>query len=117
MHPNLIRRPSSIDVETTAYALLAHLEAKQFDESIPIVKWLLGQRNNKGGFQSTQDTVVGIQALAKFAEKISSKDRSVNVTVKYTDKDEHIINVNENNAVVLQSYDVIEDKFYIQYNF
>ncbi|XP_065356862.1 thioester-containing protein 1 allele R1-like isoform X2 [Calliphora vicina] len=31
-------------------------------------KWLLEQRNSHGGFKSTQDTVVGLQALIKFSQ-------------------------------------------------
>jgi CD109 antigen len=34
------------------------------------------QRNPEGGFISTQDTVVGIRALAKFAEAIQSQKNS-----------------------------------------
>ena len=31
-----------------------------------VVKWISSQRNGQGGFVSTQDTVVALQALASF---------------------------------------------------
>lgn len=93
----------------TAYALLAYLEAGKFTEAIPIMKWLIGQRNDKGGFQSTQDTVVGLQALAKFAEKISSTNNNIEIITKYDGVENKMI-VNEENLLVLQSHQVCIEK-------
>lgn len=59
---------SSNDVEITSYILLAMLESESKVDVLPIIKWLVKQRNSNGGFASTQDTVVGLQALSKFAE-------------------------------------------------
>lgn len=42
------------DVEMTSYALLSYVEQKKITEALPIVKWLLTQRNPTGGFVSTQ---------------------------------------------------------------
>ncbi len=57
----------SVAVEATGYALLALLEhGDQFNAS-RAARWLVTQRNAFGGFNSTQDTVVGIQALTVFA--------------------------------------------------
>lgn len=64
---------TSAAVETTAYALLSRLAvpgqpaASATSSNIGIVQWLSKQRNAYGGFSSTQDTVVGLQALSAFA--------------------------------------------------
>ncbi|XP_061435746.1 alpha-2-macroglobulin-like [Lethenteron reissneri] len=64
---------TSAAVETTAYALLSRLAvpgqlaASATSSNIGVVQWLSKQRNAYGGFSSTQDTVVGLQALSAFA--------------------------------------------------
>ena len=41
-------------IETTSYALLAYLELQNVNSGLPLVKWLVQQRNPHGGFVSTQ---------------------------------------------------------------
>lgn len=91
----------------SAYGLLAFLEAGHINDGLPIFKWLLSQRNANGGFTSTQDTIVGLQALASYAEKISGTANNVQIMVKYNERAESRINVNQDNAMVLQKYEVI----------
>ncbi|XP_010179777.1 PREDICTED: alpha-2-macroglobulin-like protein 1 [Mesitornis unicolor] len=69
---SLWSQPLSVDVELTAYVLLAVLSKPNITESdlttaSGIVAWLTRQQNAYGGFASTQDTVVALQALAKYA--------------------------------------------------
>ena len=73
-------------------------------DAVPIMKWLVGQRNDNGGFQGTQDTVVGLQALAKMALKIYVPSNNVDVSLKYNDGLETKINVNKDNAFILQKF-------------
>ena len=47
-------RTSSCDVEATAYALLAFTDRGNIAYSLQIVRWLIKQRNPRGGFKSTQ---------------------------------------------------------------
>ena len=47
-------RTRSCDVEATAYALLAYTDQGNIAYSLPIVRWLIKQRNPRGGFKSTQ---------------------------------------------------------------
>ncbi|XP_060601779.1 CD109 antigen-like [Ruditapes philippinarum] len=54
------------DVETAGYAMLTFIALGFQAEGLPILKWLISQRNSRGGFLSTQDTVVAIQALAEY---------------------------------------------------
>jgi CD109 antigen len=62
-------------VETTSYALLSYLLRDKLSDSFAIARWLMKQRNPEGGFISTQDTVVGIKALANsIAKELRSGD-------------------------------------------
>ena len=60
-------RHGSLAVEATGYALMALLEHGDQFNAGRAARWLVTQRNAFGGFNSTQDTVVGIQALTVFA--------------------------------------------------
>ncbi|CAB3366518.1 Hypothetical predicted protein [Cloeon dipterum] len=94
-----------IAVEMTSYALLIYLERGLVRDSLPILKWLVSQRNSNGGFESTQDTVVALGALAKLAEQISvsSSGQRVEVTFEYEGKNSpKQLTVNSNNAMILQ---------------
>nr|XP_050045323.1 pregnancy zone protein-like isoform X7 [Dermacentor andersoni] len=88
----------SADVETAAYAVLAYLKLnpqENLNKAQPIVRWMATKRNSRGGFLSTQDTVLGLQALSAFATFVS-KD-PVDITVKVDGND------------VSESYDLKED--------
>ena len=54
-------------IETTAYATLALSRRGDNLNAGKAAKWLVSQRNAYGGFGSTQDTVVGLQALTAYA--------------------------------------------------
>ncbi|XP_044109924.1 C3 and PZP-like alpha-2-macroglobulin domain-containing protein 8 isoform X6 [Neovison vison] len=69
----------SAEVEMTAYALLTYTLLGDVATALPVVKWLSQQRNALGGFSSTQDTCVALQALAEYA--ILSHAGSVNLTI------------------------------------
>ncbi|XP_071413558.1 alpha-2-macroglobulin-like protein 1 [Pithys albifrons albifrons] len=79
-------QPVSVDVELTAYILLALLSKPNVTESdlttaSDIVGWLTRQQNAHGGFASTQDTVVALQALAKYASLTHSTQGAAEVRV------------------------------------
>lgn len=97
----------TLNIEITSYGLLAILESGRFIDGFPYFKWLLSQRNSKGGFISTQDTVMGLQALAKFAERISIRDNNVEIVVK-ADNLPHETNfsINPENALIYQSHEL-----------
>uniref|UniRef100_A0A665VQF5 Alpha-2-macroglobulin-like 1 n=1 Tax=Echeneis naucrates TaxID=173247 RepID=A0A665VQF5_ECHNA len=76
----------SLEVEMTSYVLLALLSGPampdfNMDYSSSIVRWLAQKQNPYGGFSSTQDTVVALQALAKYGAAAYSADGSTTVTV------------------------------------
>lgn len=97
-------KPNSVNVEMTAYALLAYIEAAPETAAFPILKWLIAQRNENGGFQSTQDTVVGLQALAKLGARFGSGKSDIKLSVHYADGKEANINVDSQNSLLMQSY-------------
>lgn len=49
-----IDEPNSPDVEMTAYTLLTYLQKGLVQDGLPIMRWLVSQQNNGGGFASTQ---------------------------------------------------------------
>lgn len=99
------KRPNSINIEMSAYAMMAFLETGRTTEALSIMKWLITQRNENGGFQSTQDTVVGLQALAKLSTKTFTSNNDFHVTIK-SPPSAHIFHVNSENSLVLQKHDL-----------
>ncbi|NWV59930.1 CO4 protein, partial [Malurus elegans] len=71
---------NAVSVETTAYALLHTLLLEDSEYARPIVTWLTQRRSYGGGYCSTQDTVVALEALSAYSiETLNSA--SVNLTV------------------------------------
>ncbi|KAI4893875.1 hypothetical protein NFI96_029753 [Prochilodus magdalenae] len=97
----------SLAVEISSYVLLAVLTtsevtAADLGYANRIVSWLVRQQNPYGGFSSTQDTVVALQALALYSTKVFSSDGSSTVTVHSADGDSHSFDVNESNKLLYQ---------------
>lgn len=97
-------RASSTEVELTSYVLLALLSAPTVDflSAFQIVRWLSKQQNAFGGFSSTQDTVVALQALSKYAEAVYTGRRDVTVTITSKTGFLEKFHVNNNNRLLLQ---------------
>ena len=94
----------SAAVETTGYATLALLERGDSFNASRAARWLVSQRNAFGGFSSTQDTVVGLQALTRFAA--SARD-DIDMTVTLTSGEwRREISITPENADVLQTIQV-----------
>ncbi|XP_051962630.1 alpha-2-macroglobulin-like [Xyrauchen texanus] len=96
----------SLAVEISSYVLLAVLTAESVTTADlgyanRIVSWLVKQQNAYGGFSSTQDTVVALQALSLYASKVFSSDGSSTVTV-LSAGDNHHFDVNQDNKLLYQ---------------
>ncbi|XP_053393834.1 venom factor-like [Mercenaria mercenaria] len=91
---------SAQSVETTSYALLAMIEFGDFKSSAFIVRWLTSQRDARGSFKTTQDTVVGLQALSRYS--IATYDPDVDLAVELLAEGwaGSQFDVNKENAVV-----------------
>ena len=95
---------SNTAVETTGYATLALMQYGDRANAARAARWLVSQRNAFGGFGSTQDTVVGLQALIEFAAA-AKFDVDMAVTLRSGDWTK-VVRVNEANADVVQILDV-----------
>ncbi|KAK2881134.1 hypothetical protein Q8A67_018402 [Cirrhinus molitorella] len=96
----------SLAVEISSYVLLAVLSTDSVTTADlgfanRIVSWLVKQQNAYGGFSSTQDTVVALQALSLYATKVFSSDGSSTVTVQSAG-DTHHFDVNQDNKLLYQ---------------
>ncbi|ESO03866.1 hypothetical protein HELRODRAFT_191787 [Helobdella robusta] len=97
---------SPYDIELTSYVLLLRASQKNLNLSLPIARWLIGQMSGIGGFVSTQDTVLALEALTKFAPLVAFKDDSEGIKIKilgeYGEKHK-LATINKDNLLVLQT--------------
>ncbi|XP_072294012.1 C3 and PZP-like alpha-2-macroglobulin domain-containing protein 8 [Eucyclogobius newberryi] len=94
----------SAEVEMTAYGLLTYTLLGDVASALPVVKWLSKQRNALGGFSSTQDTCVALQALSEYA--ILSYVGGVNLTISLASTNldfQETFELNRDNKKLLQS--------------
>ncbi|NWW44204.1 A2ML1 protein, partial [Pedionomus torquatus] len=111
----------SVDVELTAYVLLALLSkpnstASDLTTASGIVAWLTSQQNAYGGFASTQDTVVALQALAKYAALTHSTKGVAEVRVRSQRGFGRKFQVTYQNRLLVQEVELTEvpGKFLVQ---
>ncbi|KAK3099338.1 hypothetical protein FSP39_002832 [Pinctada imbricata] len=98
------RQVRALDIEVTSYALLTYVRNADTDNGILVLKWLASQRNDRGGFVSTQDTVLAIQAFAEFSALVFSENFNIRSNVRSlgTDGFQQSFTINNQNALVLQ---------------
>lgn len=89
-------------VETAAYAVMAYVKIGQHLKAWPIVNWMMSNRNFGGGFYSTTDTVIGMQALGVYAEKVYSSTTNMTVELSQNNKVLKTFELNNANAFKLQ---------------
>ncbi|XP_077422124.1 alpha-2-macroglobulin-like protein 1 [Vanacampus margaritifer] len=97
----------SVAVEMTSYVMLALLSGPAMpgfglDYVSGIVRWLTQQQNPYGGFSSTQDTVVALQALAKYAAATYSVGGRTRVTVTSLGGVNKVFIVDQRNRLLYQ---------------
>ncbi|NWW91819.1 A2ML1 protein, partial [Rhynochetos jubatus] len=114
-------QPQSGDVELTAYVLLALLSkpnvtGSDLTTASGIVAWLTRQQNAYGGFASTQDTVVALQALAKYAALTYSTKGVAEVRVRSQRGFGRKFQVSYHNRLLVQEAELTEvpGKFLVQ---
>uniref|UniRef100_A0A8P4K7S7 Alpha-2-macroglobulin n=1 Tax=Dicentrarchus labrax TaxID=13489 RepID=A0A8P4K7S7_DICLA len=102
---------ASLSVEISSYVLLAKLSASPTAEDLGyaarIIRWITGQQNYYGGFSSTQDTVVALQALALYSSLVFSPGGSSTVTVQ-SPSGRLTFDVNQDNKLLYQE-EVLKD--------
>ncbi len=97
-------KPQTSNIEATAYAVLALVEHGDRLNASKAAKWLVSQRNASGGFGSTQDTVVTLQALTEYATGTRA-DVDLTVRIKGAGLEKEL-KLNQSNFDVLQLVEV-----------
>ena len=95
-------RSSSASVEMTAYMAATLVMQERTMEALPSIKWLGKQRNSQGGFVSTQDTIVALQAISLYTQKVVGYQMKMNVKVKQGGRLLKKFSLVENNKLLLQ---------------
>uniref|UniRef100_A0A672V6X4 Alpha-2-macroglobulin n=1 Tax=Strigops habroptila TaxID=2489341 RepID=A0A672V6X4_STRHB len=102
-------RAPSAEVEMTSYVLLAHLTAQpapsqeELSFAALIAKWISTQQNPNGGFSSTQDTVVALQALSLYGAVTYAKSGAASkVTLRSGGDFQQDFQVDPHNRLLLQ---------------
>ncbi|XP_033988389.1 complement C3-like [Trematomus bernacchii] len=68
-------------LEATAYALLALVKAKAFEDARPVVRWFNEQQFVGGGYGSTQATIMVYQAISEYWSNAEEPDYDLNVDI------------------------------------
>ncbi|XP_073408998.1 ovostatin-like [Dendrobates tinctorius] len=97
----------SPELEVTAYILLSMaadpiVTKESLTKMAQVSMWLARQQNSHGGYVSTWDTVVVIQALASFAKLLYTPNSQQTVVVRKDNGDVATFNLNKDNRLVVQ---------------
>ncbi|XP_075891994.1 alpha-2-macroglobulin-like [Nelusetta ayraudi] len=100
---------ASLSVEISSYVILAKLSHSPSNEDLGyatrIVRWLIRQQNYFGGFYSTQDTVVALQALALYSTLTFSPQGSGTVMIQ-SPSSQLVFDVNQSNKLLYQEMEL-----------
>ncbi|XP_076011025.1 CD109 antigen [Genypterus blacodes] len=100
-------QPRSADIEMVSYVLLSMYKLQIMAQGLGLLKWLSQQRSHLGGFGSTQDTIVALQALSIYASHGGSQDLDLVITVN-TDPTNTVATfyIDENNYLLYQMEEI-----------
>merc|ERR1711963_159317 len=100
-NPDVALGYTSQDIEIGAYNVLTLIKQNRLSEALKVIKWLATQRNSYGGFKSTQDTMIALQALAEYSLKITEDETDLEIEFEHDGK-EIEFEVTEDNKLLLQ---------------
>jgi len=92
-----------IDILTTAYGILSYTSRDRLDEGLRALRWLTKQRSSQGGFVSTQDTMVALQALASYATSSIRPATSLHIKVGGDSNQTMNFDLSQTNVLDLQT--------------
>ncbi|XP_053694122.1 thioester-containing protein 1 allele R1-like isoform X2 [Sabethes cyaneus] len=98
-----------VEVEIAGYALLSYTAMGKYVDGLPIMRWLLRNRSALGGFRGTQDTFVGLKALAKFSAATSTKKNDYRVIVTHKPDARHTFDIDNVNSMEVLSLPIPND--------
>merc|ERR1712228_192705 len=81
---------------------MSYVLRDEVPEALNSVKWLARQRNSQGGFISTQDTVVALQALSMYAQRVTRIPLDITERHEIVNK-LNTFKMNEENSLLLQT--------------
>ena len=91
------------DVEITAYNVLSLTLKDKLSEALQAIRWLATNRNSRGGFVSTQDTMVAMEAISEYSLKIGSEENRLKIDVSVGDDSNlQSFAIDEDNKLVYQ---------------
>jgi len=98
-------------IEMTSYALLTMaLRVTRGQEEVtmglPVTKYLASERNENGGFHSTQDTVTGLFSLSEYSRLVNSDEQNIDVSVQAGSLSHTFDNINPQTATILQKLEI-----------
>ncbi|XP_020798964.1 CD109 antigen [Drosophila serrata] len=106
--PRLPYEYDSLNIETTAYALLVYVARREFFVD-PIVRWLNSQRLNDGGWASTQDTSAALKALVEYTVRSRLREVSsltVEIEASSQGGKTQTLHIDDTNLAKLQSIEI-----------
>ncbi|XP_075058734.1 CD109 antigen-like [Mixophyes fleayi] len=104
-------QPSSTDIEVASYVLLSHVIQNRVAEGAAVMKWLSQQRNYLGGYASTQDTILALQAMSSFASKYSVSKPMLLISVEGNQLNSPAsFRINPENHMVLQTKQITTEQ-------
>lgn len=106
--PRTAQKHDSFNVATTAYALLTHISRQALIRK-EIVEWLNNNRLHQNGWGSTQDTIIGYQALIEYSIQSRHRDvTNIEVTIEAPSSPSFLakVDINKSNLAKLQSFDL-----------
>ncbi|XP_030575167.1 CD109 antigen-like [Archocentrus centrarchus] len=103
------QKPPAAQIEMASYVLLAHVRHGSLFDVIALMKWLSTQRNHVGGYRTTQDTVVALQALAFFAAFSGANAINLRLHVS-SPTSSSLFQINSTNYRTYQSQEISAEK-------
>ncbi|XP_069506177.1 alpha-2-macroglobulin-like protein 1 [Ambystoma mexicanum] len=100
-------RSTAVKVEIASYVILGLLSGREtskqeLEMASEIVHWLAKHQNGYGGYISTQDTMLALQALGKYSSLTYSVKGDITVTTSSPDGTQLKLYVDQHNRLVLQ---------------
>ncbi|KAJ8379726.1 hypothetical protein SKAU_G00005040 [Synaphobranchus kaupii] len=91
---------SAQSVETTAYVLLTTMLYGNMQYANPILSWLTQDQYYGGGFHSTQDTILTLEALTKYGDLVKHTELKMEIRASYRSKgDLQLISLSDKHPV------------------
>ncbi|XP_077339846.1 complement C4-like isoform X1 [Lithobates pipiens] len=107
---------TALAVETTSYALLAALLHEDIPSANEMYTWLSEQQNYGGGFKSTQDTVMALEALSEYwiLNSVFTRSEELNVEINSLERSEKQRFTLRNNDAVQEELRSMGKKFTVK---